>query len=157
MTGSTTDCGPATPAPLGLAMTAGQLRTRRWLTLWALCWGLPLFLAGLVAGFLPPTGLPWMLFVFVSIAAVLMLLVNQLGGGVWERLDSQQMVQLLEVAKAHPAAAAMVSDINAMGRDFVLQDWLQARAIELAAGQRSQALEAAAAEKCLRQMRATPP
>lgn len=69
---------------------------------------------------------------------------------VWQTLGDAEMVRLLELARLYSQVGALVHQVNEQGRDFALQDWLQAQAIELQVGTALQALAAADAQRRLR-------
>lgn len=53
---------------------------------------------------------------------------------VWRPVSDFEMVQLLEMARFYARVGSLVHQVNEQGRDFVYQDWLQARAIEIEVG-----------------------
>lgn len=136
-------------------MSSRQLLVRRWLTLWVLP-----ALAGLAipvslfAASAAPTAMGFGLSCGVVAAGLVRRFVVPALPAVWEPPSDQQMLQLLTIAQEHVQAAELVLQINVMRRDFAVQDWHQARAIELEAGERSLAAQAEVAARKLRSMSA---
>ena len=119
------------PADLSRARTARQLATRKWVTLAVLS----LCPTGLLAAAFFSNGhsnpVLATLFSFLLFAPSSALLVRVAPvPKVWEAAGDEQMLQLMYLAHLHPRAAALVLQVNALSRDFTVQDWLQARDIE---------------------------
>jgi hypothetical protein len=146
----------ATSGPLlglGRALTRRQLQFRRRLTLW----GVPLPVGAALPAWVAwsgasPATLVAALLLGAAITAALQRILLARVPRIWEPVGDFEMVQLLDLARKYPLVGSMVREVNESGRDFVVQDWLQAREVELQTGLRSQAEGAALAMRALRTM-----
>ena len=145
------------PSRQGLdrALTARQLAWRKWATLAlaALLAALPGALLGLALQSIgvPPSSALALAFAATAVAAVAVSVTWPFGlPRVWQPLGDAEMVQLLEMARFYSRVGALVHQVNEQGRDFTLQDWLQARAIEHQVGRDRQAVAAVDAHRMLR-------